>query len=664
LPSYLLAFAVGDFDVREGAKSPVPIRLVTTKGKSALGDFSLDATQSLVKVLGDYFAIPYPFAKLDIVAVPEFASGAMENPGLITFREEALLIDPLHPSRSAKREAASVIAHELSHMWFGDLVTMKWWNDVWLNEGFATWMGAKAVDAWRPEYGEHLTAVDARLRVMTLDGTPSARAVRQPVASTSEIEEAFDPLSYEKGAATLAMIERWLGADVVQRGVREYLKAHSWQNADEADLMGALDRASGRDVSGMAATFLDRPGVPNVAITPSCAGDELTLGLSQAAWRPLGVDARASDAAPWKIPLCVQSAAGAACTELDAASGSFVPPGATCNGWLLPNAGASGYYLASLPEASLDVLAKSCAKLDVASRMGFLSGLWSQVRAGTLDGDALLRLLPSFDRETDSHVIEVEVEVLMAMNHALVEDKARPAFRTYVAARLAQSKRRLGWKPRAGESEEDARARLKVLDALGEVARDPATLREAEALAARWLADPTKVDPDIASVAVPLASIRASLPRLSELRTAVLAAKTPDERITALRAASMFGDPATMQRAWDFALSDDVRQQDAAYVLGRSGVDLDSDSAAFPWLAAHWDAARKKTPLGYQSSLVTTVLYACDEDELARQLAFFTPRVKELEGAARPLAENADRARMCIALRKHGTAAVTKFFKR
>jgi hypothetical protein len=272
--------------------------------------------------------------------------------------------------------------------------------------------------------------------------------------------------------------------------------------------------------------------------------------------------------------------------------------------------------------------------------------------------------LPAFDRETDSHVIEVEVQVLGALNHALVDEKSRGAFRTYVAARLAQSKRRLGWKPKPGESEEDAQARLKVLEALGQVARDRTTLSEAEALAARWFADPTKVDPDIASVAVPLASIRGSLSRLSELRTAILAAKTPDERTTALRAASMFDDPAVAQRAWDLALSDDVRQQDAGYVLGESGVDLDSDKAAFPWLTTHWDAVRKKTPLGYQFSLVSTVIFACDDDELARQLAFFTPRVKELEGAARPLAEDADRARMCIALRKHGTSAVTKFFKR
>ena len=330
LPTYLLALAVGDFDVREGAKSPVPIRLVTVKGKSALGESALEAAAGLVKQLGDYFALPYPFPKLDLVAVPDFAAGAMENPGLVTFREEIILLDPAHPSPQSKRFEAVVIAHELAHIWFGDLVTMKWWDDVWLNEGFASWMEVKATDLWRPEYATRPGAAADDTRVMDTDGLSSSHPIRQRVTSTSEIEEMFDGISYAKASAVLRMIEQWIGPETMQKGVREYIRAHQWQNADATELLAALDQTSGRDVSGMAATFIDRPGVPSVEVKATCGGGKLSLGLTQSAWRPLGLASR-SEPEAWRIPVCVETAGSAnakaalatSCTELEEAHGTL-----------------------------------------------------------------------------------------------------------------------------------------------------------------------------------------------------------------------------------------------------------------------------------------------------------------------------------------------------
>ncbi len=307
LPTYLLAFAVGDFDVREGAKSPVPIRLVTVKGKAHLGDGALDATAGLVKKLGEYFALPYPFAKLDVVAVPDFAAGAMENPGLVTFREELLLLDPTHAGVEAKRLEAVVIAHELAHMWFGDLVTMKWWNDVWLNEGFATWMETKATDAWHPDYAINLDAVAEGLSVMDTDALENARAVRQPVSSTSEIEEAFDGISYEKGASLLRMIERWIGPETMQRGVRDYIHAHAWKNA-EADRsprlarprVGARREWHGRDVP-RPARRPERRRLVELRERQAHA----RVGRSQRGIRSASPRPKPTDAAPWRIPVCV-----------------------------------------------------------------------------------------------------------------------------------------------------------------------------------------------------------------------------------------------------------------------------------------------------------------------------------------------------------------------
>jgi aminopeptidase N len=469
------------------------------------------------------------------------------------------------------------------------------------------------------------------------------------------------------------MIERWIGPDTMQRGVREYIASHAWKNAEAADLLGALDRASGRDVSGMAATFLDRPGVPNVAIAASCSGGassppawKLSLGLTQSAWHPLGIEPKESDGAPWRIPVCVR-AAGATkdeCTELTQAQGALELAGdGACPAWTFPNAGGDGYYRASLPEASVRSLAHNQAQLDVASRIALVSGLWAQVRGGELAPDVFLGVLPAFDHETDSHVVAEIVRTLNAFDHALVDETTRPAFRAYVAARLASAKRRLGWEPKEGESPDDTLTRAQIFAAIGGLGHDPATLHEAERVAVRWLKDPASVDADVASIAVPLASVRAGLPRLGELRAAAAAAKTPLDRVTALSAMGTFEDKAALERALNLTLTDDVRQQDVRYVFAGALNRTERARLFFPWLATHWDAVRAKTPVGYEGDLVDVVAEACSKEDLDGELTYLTPRAKELEGAARPLAENAEVATACVALREHGAGSVAKFFK-
>ena len=270
VPSYLMALAIGDLDVRTGATSPVPIRLLTVKGRSNLGTMALEATAAMTQKLADYFGSPFPYPKLDIVAVPDFGSGAMENAGFITFREEALLLDPAHASTATKRRVALIIAHELAHQWFGDYVTMAWWNDLWLNEGFATWMETKVVDLWKPTFEARLFAAADTLEAMDLDGLDAARAIRQPVTTTGQASEAFDSITYQKGAAVLSMLERWVGADKFQQGVRDYLGAHAWKNAKAEDLLSALDKAAGKDVTLLASTFLDQAGIPMVGVNATC----------------------------------------------------------------------------------------------------------------------------------------------------------------------------------------------------------------------------------------------------------------------------------------------------------------------------------------------------------------------------------------------------------
>ena len=555
LPTYLVALAVGELDIRELPRTRAPkIRLVTTKGNTALGTAALDATAALTDDLGDWFGIPYPFAKLDIVAVPAFASGAMENAGLITFRKELLLLDPAHASVRARRSQAMVIAHELAHQWFGDLVTAAWWDDLWLNEGMATWMESRIVDKWQPTWGVELDALVSRLGVMDTDALVSARAVRQPVTSTSEAEEAFDGITYTKGAAVLSTIEGWIGENAFHTGIKNYLSENAGKSVHADRLLGALDRASGRNVSEMAAKFLDQAGVPEVSAQLTCErGSRWNVELSQTAWRPHGSQASPDAPVAWTIPVCVraQGQKGATCTDLAAGAPSLVA-GRGCPAYIFPNAETS-YYRFALEDPAYLKLAAAHADLDTRARITLLSNAWAGVRSGKNSPDMMLKVLAAFDDDNSRHVTDQVAGILSGMSYFLVEDDARPAFRKFVAARLAKKKKALGFVPRKTETKasDDALLRRTVLSAMGDLAEDETTRLEAEEQAARWVTDATSIDEDVAAIAVDLASRRAGRARLTELRSIVQNAKRDEDRILALRAMAGFDDGAVLREALD-----------------------------------------------------------------------------------------------------------------
>jgi aminopeptidase N len=664
LPSYLVAFAVGDFDVRAGDSSPVPIRLLTTKGKARLGDDALKTTRALADSLGRYFGVTYPFPKLDIVAVPDFAAGAMENPGLITFREELLLQDPTRMPMHARQRQALVIAHELAHIWFGDLVTAAWWNDVWLNEGFATWLETKAVDELDPHLEAGLDSVARTQEVMDLDALASARAVRQPVSSTDDAEDSFDQITYQKGSAVLRMIEHWIGADTFRAGVREYIRAHAWKNAKADDLLQALDKASGRDVSGMAATFLDRSGVPNVEVVATCAKQSLTFDLKQSTWHPLGTPP-AAQTTPWKIPVCIHDAGAKGtgeCTDLAAPSGSLKAPAPSCPAWSFPNAGEVGYYRFTLPEKELRAIARGARELDAPSRIGFVSNLWAEVRSGDVSPTVMLDALTAFDGDLDRNVVEQVTDILRAFDNTLVDDATRPAFRTYVAARMAKHKAALGWTPKPKEDASRALLRKPVLLLLGEVADDAATRKEAADLAKAWLKDPKSVDADAAPIALAITARHADAAWLEQLHGAIVHAATPEDRVTGLGALGAFGDPKVLRAAFDLLLTPDIKLQDARYVVRPVLDHRDQSLVLYGWLKDHWDEAKAKFAGGLVRRFADVAEHACTPAERDDAARFFESHLAGVEGPARPLAEALERASSCIELRSRaGGAVATRF---
>jgi aminopeptidase N len=677
LPSYLLAFAVGDLDLVEGRKTPVPIRVVTTKGHAGLVASALEAADALVSRLGEYFDVPYPFAKLDLVAVPDFAAGAMENPGLLMFRDVLLLQDPAHVTTGLRRAQAVTIAHELAHQWFGDLVTMQWWNDLWLNEGFATWAEAKVVDAWKPSFGATTEQVAGVGHVMDTDALASARAVREPVRSTGDAKEAFDGLTYDKGAAVLRMMEGWLGPDTFRRGVQRYVKSFAWKSASAEDLFKALDYVSSQKVDDFAAGFLDRPGVPEVKARLVCSAGKSTLELRQSQWRPLGEPGDQS--AAWMLPVCATTEARKAksCFTLGAEPIAR-ELGAGCPAWVFPNSDQAGYYRFVLDRPQLLALARASRALDPVARLGLVSNAWAAVRAGAIEPSTLLDVLPLLDGEDNRLVLGEIIGVLRGVDDALVDEVSRGAFRKYVAARLGPAKRALGWEARpslAGQptrgpsaaqvDDEKALRRQVVLSAMGEIAHDDATLSEADAYARKWISDPTSVPGDIAAVAVPLASIRQGAKRLEELRDAARRATSPQDRTIALRAMGTFDDPEVLAQAFDFALTPEVKLSEMPHVFGAAVDHHAARPALYAWEKSHWSKLKERMPGTFgRGPFLGVAGTFCTPEEREDARAFLTDATKGLDGLRRSLDEALEASGLCIALREHGAADVGRYFAR
>jgi aminopeptidase N len=649
LPTYLVAMAVGPFDVLQGARSPVPIRLIAARGRAKLGQLAVAAAPELISRLAEYFGVPYPYRKLDIVAVPNFGAGAMENAGLVTFREELLLLDPAHASVHARRAQVEVMAHEFSHMWFGDLVTMKWWNDIWLNEGFASWMAAKVTDEWRPEYGARLDDIEDRGWVMDEDALASARKIRQPVTNSSEAFEAFDDITYVKGLSVLNMIENWLGPDVFRHGIHAYLEAHRWKNATSEDLFAALSRASGRDVSSVMDTFLDQTGVPLVSAGVACGAHGVTVSLSQREDRPIG-DASPDAHKLWRIPVCLGDAASSRteCTLLKTRS-ARVTLGA-CPRFTDPNAAEAGYYRFQVSKQDLGKLFAAGSALPPSERVGLVTDGWGLVENGDLAAPAYLKMLRADARDSNRVVWKAIDHALSRVNVALVDGAARPAFGRFVDSLTRPMLRRLGWKARPGDSDNTRLLRKNVLDIVAAYGSDRSAERAAAKQARAWLVDPTSVDADIAAVALPLFTRRGDQKLFDQVAALVQNAKTPEQRLIALAGLSGFDDPKLIRKLLGMTLDGRIKAQDVRYLFRPLFARPAAREVAYAWIRAHFSEIEKRLPTFTAGSLVRVTASLCDAARIDEAERFFAQRVRHIEGSGRELRQAVETGRRCAAL--------------
>jgi alanyl aminopeptidase len=662
LPSYLVAFAVGPFESRARTlpasavrPQPLPIGAVALRGRGDATAYALADAPALVAEQERYFGLAFPYPKLDLVAVPDFQSGAMENAGAIAFRDSELLVDDQVTSLDQRIAVTSVIAHETAHQWFGDLVTMPWWNDIWLNEGFATFLASRTLRAVHPEFEAELKAAASANGVMAADSLASARRIRQPIESTHDITNAFDGITYQKGAAVLAMLEHYLGDEPFRRGLHEFLAAHAGGNATTDDLIAALTAASGKDIRRMAASFLEQPGVPAIAAALRCEAGRGRVELSQSRWRPVGSSAAAEGS--WTVPVCVRAGFGkrseTACTVLDQPTGSIELPG--CADWILGNADAAGYYRSALAPADLARLGdRGMAQLSVVERLGFGYDLIAAFRSAALPGGEVMRALEPLARDHHGSVAVVPLALVGFANRYVTQGAARQALRRYFARLYAPAVAQLGWQPTPTEPAWRRVYRIALFSFLADELDDPAVLSEAARRGRSWLGlgpdhrrHTDAVAPDLADLAVAAAAQTGGADVLDALVAELAHTEDAQIRQRLLGAIASVRQPALINRALDVALDPKLRKNEHLIPLRLLGA-IETRDAAWDWLVRHFDALTPLLPDRFAGRL-PALFDACDAVRTEKLRAFFAPRVDQFTGGPRTLAQSLEIAEQCAA---------------
>ena len=660
LPSYLLALATGPLEFVAIPGMSVPGRVVTVKGASAMAGEAVRTTPPVLAALERYFGRPYPYEKLDLIAVPEFWPGAMENAGAVTFRDTVLLLDSRGASAAERRLLVEISAHELAHMWFGDLVTMEWWDDLWLNESFASWMGNKVSAETFPEFGTQVEAMAGTQFAMSTDARLSTRAIRQPVSSLDNLLQSADELAYQKGQAVLAMVETWVGPEVFRRGVLDYLTAHEWRNAVAADLWNALSRAAGKDVAGVMATFLDQPGVPLVTVD---AVEGNRVRLSQRRFANQGVSPPATT---WRIPVALKYETGGAMRTrvvlLSGPSDTVTLEGPVA--WVHPNAEERGYYRWSVPAATRRAIAEGGERvMTVRERVGFVGNASALLDAGSLRGDEFLELLLPFARDPEPPVVAAVLDSLQKVKRAFVTPDLETTFAGYVRRMLAPSLERIGMERRAGEAEGVSLLRPDLLLWLGRDGRDPAVLAYAAKVTAAYLNDPAGADPSMAGVALKLRALSGDRALFDEYRRRLEAATVPADRERFLTALGYFRAPELVEEALRFAAAGPLRPQEMFEIPQGVGTAVAEEARPYRFVTENYEAIRAKLPPMFLV-FMTHFANGCSEDRARQASAFFSEAPHSVPGTDKEMAKVAEGVRDCASLRSREGAVVEAYLRR
>ncbi len=643
LPSYLVAFGVGPFDVVPGGtagRNRVPIRMFVPKGRAADARFAVESTGTILDALEAYFGTPYPYEKLDELVIPQTVGfGAMENAGLVTYASSYILAKASDETIGFRRRYASVCAHETAHQWFGDYVTMRWWDDIWLNEAFATWMASKVVERWKPEWKEEANRADDRSRAMSADSLVTARRIRQPIAGNDDIENGFDAITYDKGAAVIAMFERWLGEETFRKGIQGYLKAHAWGSATSDDFVASIaDVARNPSVVPAFRSFLDQPGLPLVTAELDCGSGGPRLLLSQKRFLPAGSAGSARES--WRVPVCARTGdpgPATACTLLVERTGSLPLPG-PCPPRVLANAG-DGYYRVHYQGNLLGkVLAEGGAHLSVAERVATLSDVGALARSGDVSMAAALTLVPAFAGDPDRPVVEAVQRIAATPGDLLVTDEMRPRYAAFVREVFGARARALGWRAKPGEDEDTQILREALVPFVANEGEEPFLAAEAVRLAKGWLKDRSTVDPLMVPAVLGVAAWYGDLDLFRAFVAEALKASDRRERTKILGALGHFRNPPAADAALALTLSSDFDARETINILWGETARPETLPRAWTFFKSNFDRLVERLPPETPAYFPWLASGFNDAERRMEAEAFFRDRVTAYMGGPRNLA--------------------------
>jgi alanyl aminopeptidase len=672
LPSYLVAFGVGPFefvDAGKAGRNKVPVRIVVPRGDGPRAKYAAEVTAEIITRLEAYFDIPYPFQKADQLAIPLSFGGAMENPGLVTYDAGLILAPPQgDDTPQRQRTYALVAAHELAHQWFGDLVTMAWWNDTWLNESFATFMEQRLIAKWKPEWQTKVDDQGSRNYAMWLDRLATARRIDQPIDAKSDIANAFDGITYQKGGAVLNMFEYSMGEEKFRQAVRFYLNKHAQANGTAQDFLDALGEMGGPKVPASFRTFLQQPGSPEIHMTLKCDGAGPRIEMEQERFLPLGSEE--ADGHSWQVPVCVAYDNGGKratqCTTLEAKRGTLALKSKSCPAWFLGNADEAGYYYTRYEGPVLMKLAENRGTLTLAEQAGLFGELDNVMRAGRLPVSIGLKLAVQLKDEPKRQIAESAIQ-FAGVRLAFLPPNLRLKYAEYVRENFGPRARRLGWVPKNGESEDDRLLRPALVGFVARDGQDPELIASALELANKWLDTRQALPADTLYGIFNVAGRNGDVALYEKILKVAKSEKDEFFLQALISALGSFRDTELIARNRKL-LMDGTFDLRISYGL-LFGPTSSPELARLPldFVKANYDAIVALLPSAagsdYAAYLPETANFACSTEEANEVQEFFGPRMAKVNGGPRNLAQVLESIRLCEARKKIQQPDLIQYFE-
>jgi len=638
---------------------PVPGRVYTVKGMSGLAAYSAGMLAPILEAQQAYFAMTYPYEKLDLIAIPEYWPGAMEHPGAITFKDNIILFDSANTSAGQRREAAKVISHELAHQWFGNLVTMEWWDDLWLNESFGDWMGDKVTTELYPETKHELLELRGINNVMTSDSRVTSEPIRKPGSTPSQMFQSVG-LVYNKGKAVIGMFERWMGEGTFRIGVNAYLRENAWGNAQAKDFWKALADAAGTDVALSMETFLEQPGVPLVEVDI----EEEGVRVRQRRFSNYGTDL---DEQTWRIPIGLRMGSEGKVikkTILLTESEMLVEiEGLETIDWVMPDADGVGYYRWSIGDELIAAIAPGADKImNARERISFLGNLGALLNAGAISGDKYMEALGAFATDLEPYVVSAVISELDAVRDTFVTENLTDEFANYLQKSLSPAIEHFGINARPGEDEAVAGSRPRLLYWLGVIAEDETVVSWASDAVTRYTHDPSSIDPELAGVAVKIKAKKGDDSLFDQFVAAFEAADSPVARGIYLGALGGFEDPVIRKKALAYTLEGPIRPNEMFKISNEIRTTSIGTDLVFDWVISHYDVISSRIPPIWLP-FMPLVGNGCDQDRMKKAKIFFANPEVKVDGTDKQMAKVEASVMDCVGLRTREGGKVQSYLQ-